>query len=143
MKRIIKSYPMPLWVLLALVVAASVAFAGWADERQERKADEQSQSEEIDRYELNYDRLARLTVSAMAAQAITMQGRQYEAGKNGNLSVELERSKQELRTAWGKQGALKAQLNEARERICLLEQLARDNGVNLRPSDGCKSGIGQ
>lgn len=138
MKRIIKSYPMPLWVLLVLVIAASIAFAGWADERNERKADEVAQGQEIDRYEQNYDRLARLAVSAMAGQAITMQDRLYEAGKNGNLSVELERAKRDLQSAWGKQGALKAQLNDKAERVCLLEQMLRDNGVNLIRSTECR-----
>ncbi|MDF3917502.1 hypothetical protein P3W43_01390 [Salinicola salarius] len=92
MKRLFRSYPVPIWVVAVLVAIAGAGWAGWSSESN------------------NADRLARIATGSMAAVSITMQGRQYEAEKAGQLEAKVDEAN-------GRLGPMQRKINDLQEDV--------------------------
>ena len=131
MKRLVRCYRIPLWVMVLLLVACSIAFSGWADERKERESEAVSHGDEIKRLEKNADRLASMAAGSQAAVAIVMQGRQYEAAKAGEMEAKGQSLSSQLESAKGQQRSWKGAAYAWRHEGCRLESILRDNGYRI------------
>jgi len=103
MRRLFRSYPVPLWVVAVLLSLASVGFAAWASEVRDHQRD-------TAQYERNADRLVQLAVGSHAALAIVMQGRQYEAEKAGQLEAKVDEAN-------GRLGPMQRKINDLQEDV--------------------------
>lgn len=92
MRRLFRSYPVPLWIVAVLVAIAGSGWAGWSNESR------------------NSDRLASIATGSMAAVSITMQGRQYEAEKAGELSAQVSEAN-------GRLGPMQRKINDLEEDV--------------------------
>ncbi|WP_110599807.1 hypothetical protein [Salinicola lusitanus] len=90
MKRLFRSYPVPIWVVAVLVAIAGAGWAGWSSELN------------------NADRMAKIATGSMAAVAISMQGRQYEAAKAGQLEAKVDEAN-------GRLGPMQRKINDLQE----------------------------
>ncbi|RUR38533.1 hypothetical protein [Vreelandella populi] len=81
MKRLVKSYPVPLWIVALLLVACTSLASGWSASYERRM-------EQAELYQQRIASQAEMIAGLMAANAIILGGWQHEAAKAGTFEAQ-------------------------------------------------------
>jgi len=104
MKRLFRSYPVPLWIVALMLVAATVMATGWAAAHQRRLEHRDFYLQRIAEQQETIEQVQRVSVGLMAANAVIIGGWQYEKRR-------ADDNEQSLNIANGRLGPMQRRVN--------------------------------
>lgn len=104
MKRLFRSYPVPLWVVALMLMATTIMATGWAATHQRRLEHRDFYLERIAQQQQTIEEAQRVSVGLMAANAIIIGSWQYEKNR-------ADENEQSMHAANGRLGPLRRQVN--------------------------------
>ncbi|WP_062359568.1 hypothetical protein [Vreelandella aquamarina] len=107
MRRLFKSYRIPLWVVALMLMATTIMATGWAAAHQRRLEHRDFYLERIAQQQQTIEEAQRVSVGLMAANAIIIGSWQYEKQR-------ADENEHDMRVANGRLGPLQRQVNSLR-----------------------------
>lgn len=105
MKRLWKSYPVPLWIVALMLVACTVLASGWAASHQRRIDNRDFLMTRIAEQQLTIEDAQRISAGLMAANAIIMGSWQYEKQRANENETSMHRAN-------GRLGPMQRRIND-------------------------------
>jgi len=105
MKRLFRSYPVPLWVVALMLMATTIMATGWAAAHQRRLEHRDFYLERIAQQQQTIEEAQRVSVGLMAANAIIIGSWQHEKQRAND-------NEQSMHRANGRLGPMRRKINE-------------------------------
>ena len=105
MKRLFRSYPVPLWVVALMLMATTIMATGWAAAHQRRLEHRDFYLERIAQQQQTIEEAQRVSVGLMAANAIIIGSWQREKQRAND-------NEQSMHCANGRLGPMRRKINE-------------------------------
>lgn len=107
MKRLFRSYPVPLWIVALMLMATTIMATGWVAAHQRRLEHRDFYLERIAQQQQTIEEAQRVSVGLMAANAIIIGSWQYEKQR-------ADENEHDMHVANGRLGPLQRQINSLR-----------------------------
>ena len=105
MKRLLRCYRIPLWVVALMLVACTVLATGWSADHQRRLEHRDFYLQRIEEQQRTIEEVQKISVGLMAANAIIIGSWQYE-------KLRAEQNEQSMHRANGRLGPMQRKINE-------------------------------
>lgn len=113
MKRLLRCYRIPLWVVALMLVACTVFATGWSAAHQRRIEHRDFYLQRIAEQQDTIEEVQRISVGLMAANAIIIGSWQYE-------KLRAEQNEQSMHRANGRLGPMQRKINELERSMDLM-----------------------